>query len=173
MATAAQRAHAVAVMDMLHAHQSLVRYPPGDQRSNRDTVSWALTEQQAENLFKTGGTMQFDCSEAAPWCLKCAGLWPFTSPGYTGSHLAMPQQLPHYTDPRDAYAGALVVFGIDTDPTGHHEGIVHTPDHKDGNPLVFEHGTDRLCDIIPLADIVARQTSEGYPGYVLLSIAHL
>jgi hypothetical protein len=157
-------------MDWLHAHGTQVLYPPGDQRSNRDSYSWGLTEQAAEHLLAGGGTMQFDCSETCPWVLRCAGMWHLSAPGYTGSHLEL---LPHYSDGKQVLAGGLAVYGIATKPTGHHEAICHTPDPKHGNPLMLEHGSNRLVALTRHLDIVARQTSEGYPGSTFLSIQHL
>lgn len=157
-------------MDFLHAHGGQVLYPPGDQRSNRDTYSWGLTEQAAEHLLAGGGVMQFDCSETCPWVLKCAGLWHVAQPGYTGSHL---QLLPHYEDGSLARAGALAIYGVTTEPTGHHEAICYRPDPTHGNPLMLEHGSDRIVALTRHLDIVKRQTAEGYPGSVFLSIAHL
>lgn len=154
------------VMDYLYQHRSQLDYPPGDQRSNRDAISWRLTEQQAEHVLTAGGRMQLDCSETVPWVWKCAGCWHWSQPGYTGSHLEL---LPVYENARAAGLGAGVVFGPGT---GHHEAIVYRPDPKTGNPLLQSHGRPGM-DRVLLKDMQASQTRSGHPGVRFLSIAHL
>lgn len=163
MATTAQRHHAVAVMDFMHRHAAQLLYPPGDQRTNRDSVSWHLTEQQLDYVLTCGGKWQGDCSEYGSFVLKCAGLWRWSQPGYTGSHL---QLLPHhYTDGKLAGQGALVIFG---GGTGSHEAIVHTPDHEHGNPLCSSHGRPGL-QLLRVSEIAAGEP----PGVRFLDISHL
>jgi hypothetical protein len=167
MATEAQRTHVVHVLDHLHTFASHLLYPAGDQRTNRDGVSWRLSETQAFAMLAGGGYWQGDCSEFCPWVLKCAGLWRWVQPGATSTHLEL---LPvHYHDARGALPGALVVFGPGG---GHHEAIVHTADPAHGNPLLASHGRPGY-DLVRLHDLAAAQAAEGYPGTVLLSIAHL
>lgn len=166
MATQAQRIHILHLLDFLYAHRSQLDYPHNDVRTVRDASSWLLTEQQAEHLLEIGGRMQMDCSQTCAWVLKSVGCWHWASPGYTGSHL---DTLPVYHDARGADVGALAVFGPGT---GHHEAIVHTPDHEHGNPLMFSHGRPG-ADLVRLKDEAAGQASEGYPGVRMLSIAHL
>lgn len=153
----------VALMDFMYAHRAHLDYPPGDVRTSRDVASWHLTEQQAKHVLEDGGRMQFDCSEFVPWILRGAGCWPYSMPGATSSHLELLK--PIYTDARDAFAGAVVVFGPGG---GHHEAIVHTPDRRNGNPLLCSHGRPGL-DFIKLRDEAARQPA----GIRFLSIAHL
>ena len=163
MATTAQRAHCVAVMDYMHAHASQLDYPPGDQRTSRDQISWAMSEQTLDHVLTGGGRWQGDCSEFGSYVLKLAGLWHWSQPGYTGSHLEL---LPvHYTDGKLAYPGALVIFGPGT---GHHEAVVHTADPKNGDPLCASHGRPGL-DMLRVSQIAAGQP----PGVTYLSIAHL
>ena len=167
MATTAQREHVVKVLDELYVYRARLLYPAGDQRTNRDGVSWRLSESQCFALLKGGGYAQWDCSEFCPWVLKCAWLWRWLQPGYTGSHLEL---LPiHYHDARGAEPGALVIFGPGT---GHHEAIVHTADPVHGNPILHSHGRPG-DDRVTLLDLAASQAAEGFPGYVFLSIAHL
>jgi hypothetical protein len=156
----------LAVMDYLYKHRAQLDYPPGDQRTNRDAVSWHLTEQQAEHVLEHGGRMQLDCSEAAPWVLKCSGCWHWSQPYYTGTHLDL---LPVYENPKAAGVGALVIFGPGT---GHHEAIVHTADPVKGNPLLASHGRPGY-DLVRLRDMQASQTAAGHPGVRFCSIAHL
>lgn len=163
MATEAQRQHIAATIDYMRQHASQLDYPPGDQRTNRDTISWQLTEGQAHHLLTGGGRMQLDCSEMGAWLLKCAGLWHWTQPGYTGSHLELLPE--HYTDGKIARVGALVVFGPGT---GDHECVVYRPDPTHGNPMVAGHGRPGF-DMDRLAAVAARHR----PPVRFLSIAHL
>lgn len=135
MATTAQRAHVCAVLDLLHAHAGQLDYPLHDQRDNRDSTFWHLTEQQATHILNDGGRLQFDCSEMGAWVLRQAGLWHWSEPGWTGSHLKL---LPsHYTDGKLAKPGALVVFGPGD---GEHECVVRIADAVHGDPVVDGHG---------------------------------
>lgn len=162
MATTAQRNHLRALAYALEPHARQLDYPPGDQRDNRDGQWWAMTEQTAEHVLQGGGRLQMDCSEFCAWLLKCAGLWRWARPGYTGSHL---DTLPHYTNGKDALTGALVVFG---GGTGHHEAMVMKPDPAKGDPLCVSHGGPGL-DFLTVSQIAAFQP----PGVTYLSIAHL
>jgi hypothetical protein len=163
VATEAQRHHAVAVMDYMHAHAGQLDYPPGDQRTSRDNISWHLTENALHHVLDTGGRWQGDCSEYASFILKLAGLWHWASPGYTGSHLVLLSQ--HYTNGKLARPGALVIFG---EGTGHHEAVVHTADKQRGDPLCSSHGRPGL-QLLAVSEIAAGQP----PGVRYLSIAHL
>ena len=162
MATTAQRNHLAALMDYMHLHSKQLLYPPGDQRTARDGQSWGWNEQTLDHVLAGGGYWQGDCSEYGSYLLKLAGLWHWSSPGYTGSHLEL---LPHYSDGRDALVGALVVFGPGT---GHHEAMVMHPDPKNGNPVCSSHGHAGL-DIATVQEIARFQP----PGVTYLSIAHL
>jgi hypothetical protein len=166
VATTAQRAHVVHVLDYFHAHAGQLLYPPGDRRLALDNECWHWSEQTLHHVLDGGGKWEGDCSEFVPYVLKCAGLWHWSQPGATASHL---QLLPVYTDAREAYAGAPVIFGPGG---GHHEAIVHTPDHEHGNPLLSSHGRPGF-DAVHLRDLQAEQTRSGHPGVRLLSIEHL
>lgn len=166
MATTAQRAHVVAVLDFFHRHASHLLYPPHDVRTWRDNECWHWSEQTTEHVLENGGYWQGDCSEFCPTALRFAGLWKYAQPGATSSHVEM---FPVYHDAKLAYPGALVVFGPGG---GHHEAIVHTPDHRYGNPLCSSHGRPGLV-LAKLRDLEAEQTRMGHPGVRLLSIQHL
>lgn len=166
MATDAQRTHVLHVLDYFHSHASHLLYPPQDIRTWRDNECWHWSEQTLDHVLAGGGYWQGDCSEFCPYALKCAGLWRWSSPGATATHLEL---LPVYLDPKQAFIGAIVVFGPGG---GHHEAIVHTPDHRNGNPLLASHGRPGF-DLVKLRDLEAEQTRAGYPGVRLLSIAHL
>lgn len=162
MATTAQRNHLHALAYSLQPFAAQLDYPPGDQRTTRDGQWWAMSEQTAEHVLKGGGRLQADCSEFCAWLLKCAGLWHWNGPGYTGSHLDT--ITPHYTDGAEALLGALVVFG---GGTGHHEAMVMAHDPK-GDPLCVSHGRPGL-DFLRVSQIAAYQP----PGVTYLSINHL
>lgn len=153
------------MLEYFAAHRAQLLYPPGDQRTNRDGVSWHLTEQHLEHVLNGGGKWQGDCSEFGSYVLKCAGLWRWSEPGYTGSHLKL---LPRYTDGKLARPGALVVLGLDHEPTGAHEVVVRKADPNGGNPWVTSHGQPGL-DELRVSDF----SGPYFAGRVYLSIAHL
>ena len=166
MATKAQRHHIVELLDFCTEHRAGLLYPPSDIRTGFDAASWNMTEQHFEHILKAGGKWQGDCSEFGSYVLKCAGLWRWSQPGYTGSHL---QLLPkHYTNGKIALPGALVVFGLDHNPVGVHEAIVYEPDAKGGDPVVMSHGRGGL-DRLRVSDF----TGSEFAGHKYLSIAHL
>lgn len=164
MATTAQRAHLHALCDLMRHHAAQLLYPPGDVRQPLDRYDWTLTETQATHVLNGGGRMMFDCSEMYAWLLKCAGLWPFSQPGWTGSDLAA-SVFPHYTDGRAALVGAGVVFGY---PPGHHMAMVYTPDPKGGDPVCAGHGRAGF-DVLRVSQVARSQPA----GITYLSIAHL
>jgi hypothetical protein len=168
MATTAQRVHVQGVLAFLYKYRAQLDYPPNDVRGSADARQWGLTEGAAEKVLEGGGRMEFDCSQCAAWVWRCAGLWPWSQPGWTGSDLAL-TQFPHYTNPKDALAGAGVVFGV---PPGHHMALVWEPDTHGGNPVLGSHGEPGF-DRITLQDEAARQASLGAHGVTFLSIAHL
>lgn len=134
MATTLQRAHMLGLMRFLLAHEPQIHY--GQIRPMKTAK---LTEQQLANLFSVGGTITSDCSETATLICRLAGLANpngttyESGAGYTGTML---NHLPHYTDPRGASVGALVVFGPGT---GDHVGLVMTPG---ADPWIFDHGSE-------------------------------
>lgn len=164
MATTAQRQHVAHTIDWLLAHAAQLLYPPLDHRTGQDAYDWTLSEGQAEKLLAhPAGRLMFDCSELGAWVLRCAGLWPWSDPGYTGSTL---DRLPsHYTDPKIALVGAVVIFGPGT---GDHECLVYKPDPVNGNPLVAGHGRPGF-DIGRLSAVAAGHR----PPVRFCSIAHL
>lgn len=166
MATAAQRQHMAALMDLLLAHASQYDYPPQDHRGPLDAATFRMTEQTLEHVLRSGGRLMADCSEDVTEICRMAGLADpnglgYRYAGYTGTIL----HLPHYTDAKLAAIGALVVFG---GGTGHHVAMVRKPDPKNGNPLLHSHGRPGV-DRITLRDEMKRQP----PGVTFCSIAHL
>lgn len=169
--TNAQRKHARDLMDMFNAHPSQMLYPPHDQRNGIEAYDWTLNEAQLTTLLLNGHTLELDCSDSSSLIYRLSGSWPMSrGPGYTGTWLQL--GLSRYVDGKIAGLAAPVIFGIDTKPDGHHMGLVHTPDPKDGNPLVSEHGSTGWA-FTRLHDIIARQTREGYPGYTFLNVSRL
>ena len=133
MATTAQRTHLASLMRFLLANEPLIHY-----RQRRPMTTRGLYEQQLADLFADGGSIYSDCSETVTLLCRMAGLQDpngtgYDGTGYTGTLLA---NLPHYTDPRAANVGALVVFGPGT---GDHVGMVMTPG---ADPWVFDHGSE-------------------------------
>lgn len=171
MATTAQRKHVRTVLDFFHAHAGYLLYPPNDVRTAFDNECWSWSEHTTETMLAQGHYWQGDCSEFVAYVWKCVGLWRWPGPGYTGSDLQIwaANHWPTYTNAKLAYPGAGVIFGPGT---GHHMAIVHTADHKNGNPLLDSHGRPGL-DRVRLKDLQAEQTASGHPGVRFLSIAHL
>jgi hypothetical protein len=165
MATTAQRAHIHNLLTYLSGRHLQVRYPPHDVRGALDLRTFKLTEQQLFHLMDYGGEIQADCSELATEVCRWAGLADpnglgYRYAGYTGTMLA---HLPHYTDPKRALVGALVVFGPGT---GEHVAQVYEPGD---DPLLVSHGIDRTVNKIPLSV----ERSYHKPPVTFCSIARL
>ena len=164
MATVAQRQHVKHLCDVFKAHAGDLLYPPGDVRTALEWHDWHLSETQLELVLTHGGTVMLDCSDTASWMFRCAGLWPFQSPGYTGTWLEWLGKTA-YTNAKQAELAAPVIFGPGT---GHHMGVVYRPDPVKGNPLIAGHGRPGF-DIAPLSQVAAFQPA----GIRFLSIAGL
>ena len=158
-------------MDQFETHAGQVLYPPQDQRTQQEAEDWNLSEAQLTTLLLNGHTVEFDCSDSSSWIYDQVGCWPRSrGQGYTGTWLEL--GLSRYTEGKYALTAAPVIFGIDREPTGHHMGLVHTPDPKGGNPLISEHGSPGWA-FTRLNAIIARQTGEGFPGYTFLNVSRL
>lgn len=168
MATNAQRAHVKALCNDFAANAARLLYPPGDIRQRQDSEDWAMSETQLLTVIEHGGTAMLDCSETAAWWFRCAGLWPFGTPGFTGTWFDWLGRYA-YTNAKQALVAAPVIFGRNP---GHHMGVVYEPDPKHGNPLIAGHGRPGF-DIRTLSDLEAEQAEMGYPGVTFLSIAHV
>jgi hypothetical protein len=167
MATTAQRLHVAAVIHELYAYRAHLLYPDNDVRTSFDSFCWGLTETETFARLKAGEYVQDDCSQKMAWTWRCAGLWHWRDPGYTGTDLV---RLPvHYTNAREAGVGAGVIFGPGT---GHHGALVLEPDPAGGNPLCGSHGRAGY-DLVRLHDLATEQADMGFPGVRFLSIAHL
>lgn len=126
-----------------------------------------MTEQQALHVLASGGRIMADCSELVTELLHWVGCADpnglhYRYAGYTGTMLS---NLPHYSDPKAAGVGALVVFGPGT---GEHVSMVYKPDPVKGNPLLASHGR-------PGYDLLRLDTEAAWhrPPVRFLSIAHL
>jgi len=136
MATDAERRHMQDLMRFLIAHEPNVHYA---MRRPMETVK--LTEKQMRAKVQAGRFpgITMDCSESVTCLCKWAGLSDpngerYNGTGWTGTLLA---HLPHYSDPKIAEPGALVVFGPGS---GDHVCMVL---ESGTDPLLFSHGQER------------------------------
>lgn len=166
MANQAQRNELVALMNWCWEKKALITYPPNDVRTT--TIHEIRTVNELKTRVENG--LQVDCSQMVTALLLAVGCKNPNggdTDGYTGTLLS---NLPHYSDPRGAYSGALVVFGPGT---GHHVAMVLHRDTVHGNPVIFSHGSNEGPDIEALSVERAVQNNWGYPGIRMLSIADL
>lgn len=164
--TADDRKRLHELMELLVHHRLQLDYPKDDVRGPKDAATFALTHDQAVRRLKNGGRLMFDCSGAA----TCLYKWtkPLHDPnglgyaheGYTGTMLA---HLPHYSDPKRARVGALVVFGPGT---GDHVAVVLEPGD---DPLLFSHGYEQASGPIRLS----KERTYHRPPVTFLSVAGL
>ena len=132
MATSAQRKHLAALMDWLVSKEPLIDY-----RQYRPMTTTKFLEQELVNHFAAGKKISSDCSETVTLVCRLAGLADpngsnYNGYGFTGTML---DHLPHYTDPKGAEIGALVVFGPGD---GDHVGMVRK---ASTDPVIFDHGS--------------------------------
>jgi len=143
------RIQEIATFLIKHAHQ--LDYPRNDVRGERDAETWRLTWEEAKDLLERGGRLQFDCSQSSTQIFRWAKVGDpngldYKHAGYTGTMLAHLRD--HYTDPRRADVGALVVFGPGT---GEHVAVVIARDHRHGDPALFSHGAQYTAGPIRLS----------------------
>lgn len=160
MATAAQRAHLHALMEWTLRNEPKIHY---EQR--RPMQLQLFTEQALAERFAAGKTVIADCSEFVTALCKWAGLADpngnrYNGDGYTGTMLGY---LKHYTDPRAAQIGALVVYGPGD---GDHVSMVMEPGH---DPWLCSHGSDAG----PVKIRLSAQRAHHRAPVTFLSIAHL
>lgn len=144
-----QRLHSI--METLIRHKAQLDYPLHDVRGAKDAATFHLTWAEAQAKLTAGDHLMFDCSG----CVTCIDKWAgglkdpnglaYQHEGYTGTML---RHLPHYTDPKLARVGALVVFGP---ATGEHVAMVLAPDSQRGDPELFSHGARGLSGPILLS----------------------
>lgn len=164
MATPEQRQHLHRLMRLLLDHEPAVHY--AQVRPMRTAT--IHTEAQLAAALDSPAGVTADCSEIVTLLLRLAGCHDpnrrgYDGTGYTGTMLA---SLPHYTNPKGANTGALVVFGP---RTGDHVAMVLEPDGKGGNPHLFSHGAERG----PLDVTLRTERKYHRPPVTLLSIAGL
>lgn len=163
--TSAQRAQLGALMDWAFSERHRISYPPGDVRVTTVHEIVSVADFKAAVL---AGRAEWDCSQMgyALWGAIFGGVR--SQDGATGSMLAMPDYLPQYSDPRQAYTGAGVVLGPGS---GEHFCMVRHRDAVHGDPTVFSHGGNGAfaARFVPLSIEVAAHR----PPTTMLSIAHL
>lgn len=143
------RARLKELLEVLIEHKAQLGYPNKDVRGAKDAATFRLSRAGALEHLKLGGVLTFDCSGA----IQCAYKWAggladpcglhFKVEGFTGSMLA---HLRHYSDPRRARVGAIVIFGP---ATGEHGAIVIGPGD---DPLLFSHGLRGVTGPIRLSE---------------------
>ncbi len=137
--TTQDRQRLKAILGVLIRHAALLDYPLHDVRGRLDAETFALTWPQAQAHLVAGRHLMFDCSGAITCLYKWAKLkdpngLAYRREGYTGTML---DHLPHYSDPKRARIGAIVIFGP---ATGEHGAVVYEADRTNGDPLLFSHG---------------------------------
>lgn len=168
MATAAQRTHLAALMQLLLANEPRIHY-----QQRRPMLTPRIYEQQAVDLFAAGGSVSSDCSETVTWLCKMAGLQDpnglsYNGQGFTGTLLS---SLPHYVDPADANVGALVVWSDPRHPQGNHVAMVLTPGR---DPWLFSHGSENGPKRVRLsAETAAQERVHAGTSTIFLSVARL
>ena len=111
-----------------------------------------------------------DCSESVTMLCKWAGLKDPNGLDYngTGNTQTLYDHLPHYHDPAVARTGALVTFGVPTNPLSRqHVCMVLEPHPHD--PLLWSHGQERG----PLAIRYSVERQYHAPPATFLAIQHL
>ncbi len=166
MTTKAERVHLHELMTLLLDYEPQVNYPLHDVRGPLDAATFRLSENQMRTRLKNGGHLMMDCSQAVTQLCKWAGLddpngLDYGYAGYTGTLL---NHLKHYSDPRYAGIGAIVVYGPGT---GDHASMVIEPHPT--NPILWSHGFDGG----PVKISLAKQRAMHRPPVTFLSIAKL
>jgi hypothetical protein len=135
LTTPAQRHKLGTLMDLLVREKARVHYRQVRPMQTRAIHSLHLLQQA---IYSPHG-VTMDCSESVTMLCHIVGLadpngFGYDGHGFTGTLL---QHLPHYTDPRKAKIGALVVFGPGS---GDHVCMVRRPG---ADPTLFSHGSER------------------------------
>jgi hypothetical protein len=161
--TAAQRQKLGELMDWAFSERHRISYPPGDKRVTTVHEIVSVADFKAAVL---AGRAEWDCTQMTYALLGAVFGRVKNQDGYTGTQLE--DFLPHYTDPRKAYPGALVVLGPGT---GSHGCMVRHRDAVHGDPTVFSHGGNGAfaARFVPLSI----EVHSHQPPTTMLSIAHL
>lgn len=177
--TSADRAEIERIMFWIVEHRARVHYPPivNGRIIRQESIAHIRTFADLQALVMrshaptaAGDGLTVDCSQLVCAVLLAAGLKnPNGRPmdGATSSLLVSPL-LPHYSDPREAYTGAIAILG----PAGGDHGmLVYARDPIKGDPLMFSHGGNGVAQarIIRLS----LEVSAHRPPLRMLSIANL
>lgn len=169
MATQTQRDELCGLMDWLHEHGEQVHYPPVIHgqivRQVRVSRLGVRTPADMHRLVGARGGLVLDCSQMFIVLLESVGLHVSDIDGATSTLLRDPR-LPHYYDPREAYAGAGAVYGAGG---GHHITATRFRDPVHGNPVQFSQGQESDPRYISLLSEAAHQPAP----ITMLSIAKL
>jgi hypothetical protein len=162
--TIEQRGDLMAVLELLRRYAGQLDYPPGDVRGPLDRGTWGLNLEQLRHELALGRHVQFDCSQMVQQVFRWADLKDPCGLGfrYAGDTGAMLAHLPHYTDPRGAGRGALVIYGPGR---GDHVSVVIEPGR---DPLLASHGRKGF-DVWHLS----QQRSWHRPPVTLLNVSNL
>lgn len=135
MATTAQRQELARLMDYTYRHRARIHYLQRRPMRSAAMHSWHLLEQK----IQSPAGVSWDCSEGVTVLCHIAGLEDPNGFGYDGwgNTGTMLHYLEHYSNPRRAKVGALVVFGPGR---GDHVCMVRQPGP---NPLLWSHGMER------------------------------
>jgi hypothetical protein len=161
MMTEARRNELAALMDWLHEHGAQLNYPPQDHRTESVADIRSVAELKARVLR---GAL-WDCSQTVYALLLAIGC-PVRYPWGSTATLLVEPAMPHYSDPRAAYIGGLVIYG---EGGGHHVTMTRHRDAVHGNPVQFGNGSNIGPTYASLHTVAAGQPY----GVRLLSIAHL
>lgn len=138
MATKAQRNHLAELMDFLVHHEPQIHYR---MARPMDITHWPET--YMEHLLENGFGMWADCSETITGICKWANLHDPNNLGYNGlgntSTMLSNPHMRHYTNPKDAMVGAIVIF----DPPGAYLDHVCMVRKPGIDPVLFSHGQER------------------------------
>lgn len=162
--TAARRKKIQAIQKYLVEQRAHIGY-----RQLRPMKSCHIVTMAELEAYVTAGC-KMDCSEIVTLVMHVAGAKsPSGSYNCYGNTETMLEHLPHYTDARHAYAGALAIFNANLALSRQHVAQVHQADALHGNPLMFSHGDAAGPGLLRLA---ALQT--GFSGEtVFLSVVKL
>lgn len=161
----AQRAEIQKVQSILVAYKAQIGYfqkRPMDTRYVR-TVTGLMR--------KINRGFSMDCSESVVLICHIAGIHDPTGNNYSGygNSDSMLNHLPHYYDPKQALAGAIIIFNSNYPLQYQHVAQVHAKDPIHGDPIVFTHGTAADPSFMRLSWLQA-----GFSGHTtLLSVARL
>jgi hypothetical protein len=161
MTAAEKRRELAALMDELVVHAPAVHY--GQHRPMRSTSIKTPAGLAYRLGLKAGLTM--DCSETVTLICRLAGLkdpngWAYDGEGNSGQMWA---HLPHFSDPADAFVGAICTFGY------HGRRHVAMVRRRGTDPIMFSHGGEPGPNLIRLSWLAAAIE----PPHQLLSIAGL